>query len=77
MNYRYSLIIQWSDEDQLYLVTIPEFAELVMQPCTHGKTYEEVGRNAQEAIESYLEVLPGREDYATSTQSSTSCLSFE
>ncbi|MCY7323073.1 MAG: type II toxin-antitoxin system HicB family antitoxin [Phormidesmis sp. CAN_BIN36] len=55
MNYRYSLIIQWSDEDQLYLVTIPEFAELVMQPCTHGKTYEEAGRNAQGAIESYLE----------------------
>lgn len=55
MNYRYSLIIQWSDEDQLHLVTIPEFAELVMQPCTYGKTYEEAGRNAQEAIEGYLE----------------------
>jgi len=55
VNYRYSLIIQWSDEDQLHLVTIPEFAELVMQPCTYGKTYEEAGRNAQEAIESYLE----------------------
>ncbi|NJR58952.1 MAG: type II toxin-antitoxin system HicB family antitoxin [Cyanobacteria bacterium CRU_2_1] len=55
MNYHYSLLIQWSDEDNLYLVTIPEFAELVMQPCTHGKTYEEAVKNAQEAIASYLE----------------------
>ena len=55
MNYRYSLSIQWSEEDQLYLVTIPEFAEMVMQPCTSGKTYEDAVANAQEAIESYLE----------------------
>ena len=54
MNYRYSLIIQWSEEDQLYLITIPEFLQLVMQPCTHGENYEEAVRNAQEAIESYL-----------------------
>lgn len=54
MNYRYSLMIQWSDEDQLYLVTIPEFADLVMQPCTAGKSYEEAVMKAQEAIESYL-----------------------
>jgi predicted RNase H-like HicB family nuclease len=25
-----------------------------MQPCTHGKTYQEAIENAQEAIESYL-----------------------
>jgi antitoxin HicB len=55
MNYRYSLLIQWSEEDQLYLVTIPEFAELVMQPCTAGKSYEEAVQKSQEAIESYLE----------------------
>ncbi|OKH31852.1 hypothetical protein FACHB389_20930 [Nostoc calcicola FACHB-389] len=24
---RYSMIIQWSDEDQLFLVTIPEFSD--------------------------------------------------
>ena len=24
---QYSMMIQWSDEDQLFLVTIPEFAE--------------------------------------------------
>jgi len=30
---QYSMMIQWSDEDQLFLVTIPEFAERVMMPC--------------------------------------------
>lgn len=55
MNYHYSLLIQWSDEDQLYLVTIPEFSEIAMQPCTYGRTYEEAIANAQEAIASYLE----------------------
>ena len=55
MNYRYSLIIQWSEDDQLYLVTIPEFSEIVMQPCTYGRNYEEAITNAQEAISGYLE----------------------
>jgi len=54
MNYRYSLLIQWSEEDQFYLVTLPEFAEIAMQPCTYGKTYEDAIANAQEAIAGYL-----------------------
>jgi predicted RNase H-like HicB family nuclease len=52
---RYSLIVQWSDEDRLYLVTIPEFNELVVMPCTHGKTREEAIRNGEEVIEMYLD----------------------
>ena len=55
MNTRYSLFIQWSGEDQLYLVTIPEFSEIAMQPCTYGRTYENAIANAQEAIAGYLE----------------------
>jgi antitoxin HicB len=51
----YSLLIQWSEADQLYLVTIPEFTELVMQPCTSGKTYLEALENAQDCIESCLD----------------------
>jgi antitoxin HicB len=54
MKYPYSLLIQWSDEDGLYLVTLPEFAEIAMQPSTYGHTYEEAVKNAQEAIEGYL-----------------------
>jgi len=52
---RYSMIIQWSDQDQLFLVTIPEFADLVLMPCTYGKTREEAIHNGEEVIEMYLE----------------------
>ncbi|TRU31634.1 MAG: type II toxin-antitoxin system HicB family antitoxin [Microcystis aeruginosa Ma_MB_F_20061100_S20] len=52
---RYSMIVQWSDEDQLFLVTIPEFSDLVVMPCTHGKTRQEAIHNGEEVIEMYLE----------------------
>jgi len=52
---RYSMVLQWSDEDGLFLVTIPEFSDRVIMPCTHGKTREEAIINAEEVIEMYLE----------------------
>jgi predicted RNase H-like HicB family nuclease len=52
---RYSMIIQWSDEDQLFLVTIPEFSDLVVMPCTHGETREEALHAGEQVIEMYLE----------------------
>ena len=52
---QYSMIIQWSDEDRLFLVTIPEFGDRVMMPCTHGKTRQEAIINGEEVIEMYIE----------------------
>jgi predicted RNase H-like HicB family nuclease len=52
---RYSMILQWSDEDELFLVTIPEFSDRVVMPCTHGKTREEAICRGEEVIEMYLE----------------------
>lgn len=52
---QYSMIIQWSDEDQLFLVTIPEFSARVIMPCTHGKTRQEAIINGEEVIDMYLE----------------------
>lgn len=52
---KYSMIIQWSQDDQLFLVTIPEFADKVIMPCTHGKTRQEAFCNGEEVIEMYLE----------------------
>ena len=52
---QYSMIVQWSNEDRLFLVTIPEFAERAVMPCTHGKTREEAIRKGEEVIEMYLE----------------------
>ncbi|MCU0547240.1 MAG: type II toxin-antitoxin system HicB family antitoxin [Oscillatoriaceae cyanobacterium Prado104] len=51
----YSTIVQWSDEDGLFLVTIPEFADRAVMPCTHGKTRSEAINNGEEVIEMYLE----------------------
>ncbi|GER87488.1 HicB family protein [Dictyobacter vulcani] len=46
----YSVIIQWSDEDQAFIAEVPE-----LPGCsTHGDTYEEVIKNAQEVIELWL-----------------------
>lgn len=52
---RYSMIVQWSDEDQLFLVTIPEFADLVVMPCTYGKNRSEAIHHGEEVMEMYLE----------------------
>ena len=52
---QYSMTLQWSEEDRLFLVTIPEFSDRVVMPCTHGKTREEAIRNGEEVIEMYLE----------------------
>jgi antitoxin HicB len=52
---QYSMMVQWSNEDQLYLVTIPEFADRVIMPCTHGKSREEAIHNGEEVIEMYLD----------------------
>ncbi len=49
------MTIQWSDEDNLFLVTLPVFTD-VMQPCTHGKTYIETVNNAQDLIDSLIKI---------------------
>ena len=51
---KYTIIIQWSDEDNCFVVFLPEF-ETVMQPVTHGETYEEAVQNAQEVLELLVE----------------------
>ena len=50
----YSILIQWSEEDQCYVVSIPEFKDYY-QPVTHGNTYEEALKNAQEVLEMMLQ----------------------
>lgn len=50
----YSTLIQWSDEDQTYLVTLPEWAERVLGPVSHGDTYEEAAQHGREALEALI-----------------------
>ena len=46
------MIIQWSDEDSAYLVTVPELPGCM----THGSTYEEAVKQGQDAIEGWIQV---------------------
>jgi predicted RNase H-like HicB family nuclease len=54
-NLKYTMLIQWSEEDQLYLVQFPEFSG--QKFITHGKTYQEAAENGKEAIEGLIAVL--------------------
>ena len=56
MKHHYSMTIQWSEEDGCFLVTLPEFADLLVQPATHGDTYEEAVKHGQEMIETMVEL---------------------
>lgn len=47
----YRMVIEWSDEDQAYLVTLPEWASVVFQPVTHGATYVEAAEHGAEVLE--------------------------
>ena len=50
----YSMLIEWSEEDRAYLVSLPEFVH-VIQPVTHGSTYAEAARKGQEVLELLVE----------------------
>ena len=50
----YSIVVQWSNDDQAYLVTLPEWGSLVFNPVNHGDKYEEDMRNGSEALEALV-----------------------
>lgn len=52
MKLQYTVVIQWSEEDQAYLVTLPEFGP---EPQTHGSTYKEAVKHAQEVMETLID----------------------
>ena len=52
MESQYSIFIQWSEEDRVYIVSLPEFGSYAH---THGDTYEEALKNAREVLELLVE----------------------
>jgi predicted RNase H-like HicB family nuclease len=44
---QYSIFIQWSEEDQCYIASLPEFGPYVH---THGATYDEALQQAKEVL---------------------------
>lgn len=62
---KYTILIQWSEEERCFVVYLPDF-DKVMQPVTHGETYEEALHNAQEVIHLLVEsALKEGEDLPT------------
>ncbi len=49
----YSMVIAWSDEDQAFIVTVPELPGCI----THGPTYEDAVAMGHEAIAGFIEAL--------------------
>jgi antitoxin HicB len=63
MKLKYQMIIQWSEEDNCFLVAFPDFPGQKWR--THGDTYEAAVANGTECLESLViayqetgEVLP-------------------
>ena len=48
---QYSMLIEWSEEDRAYLVMLPEWADRVMMPATHGKTYRKAAKHGRQVLE--------------------------
>ncbi|MGF1601593.1 MAG: type II toxin-antitoxin system HicB family antitoxin [Thermosynechococcaceae cyanobacterium] len=48
---KYSILIQWSDPDQSYIASLPEWGDFA---STHGDTYEEALENAREILEDLI-----------------------
>jgi predicted RNase H-like HicB family nuclease len=44
------MLIRWSDQDEVFIVSLPEFDDAK----THGETYEKAARQGRLLIESFI-----------------------
>ena len=51
MDWKYEMIIYWSNEDQAYIVEVPELPGCMAD----GRTYQEAVSNAEEIIAEWIE----------------------
>lgn len=54
-NLKYRIVIQWSNEDDCFLVSLPDFED-EQQWVTHGATYQEALENAIEVMDMLVEI---------------------
>jgi antitoxin HicB len=52
---RYSIIIEWSPDDQAYVVVLPEWADRYVMPVGDGQTYAEALASAQDALDTFIQ----------------------
>ncbi len=50
----YSIVIEWSVEDQVYVVVLPEWTDRYAMPVASGSTYEEAAARGRNALENYI-----------------------
>ena len=50
----YSIVIEWSDEHQAYMVILPEWADYYAMPVAAGATYEEAAIRGRNALKNYI-----------------------
>jgi predicted RNase H-like HicB family nuclease len=51
MTIQYSMMIQWSEDDQVYVASLPEFGGCK----THGDTHKDAAKNGREVLELLIE----------------------
>lgn len=56
MTPHYSILIEWSDEDQAYVVILPEWDGRYLMPVADGRTYAEALTRGLNALEHLIEV---------------------
>ncbi len=52
MNEKYSMLIEWSEGDAVFVVSLPEWGPYAK---THGATYEEAAAAGREVLEMLIE----------------------
>ena len=51
---RYTIEVKWSDEDQTYVVILPEWEGRYLMPVASGKSYEEAMARGVNALENII-----------------------
>jgi antitoxin HicB len=73
---KYSMKIEWSEEDDCYVVFLPEFTK-AMQPVSDGKTYMEAAQNGGDALESIVASYLAEGWSLPQPQTLANCLAIE
>ncbi|MGH2501387.1 MAG: type II toxin-antitoxin system HicB family antitoxin [Ktedonobacterales bacterium] len=53
----YTITVKWSDDDQTFVVYLPDWEGLLLQPCADGTTYAEAIQQGQEVLDDMIAVF--------------------
>jgi len=60
MPLRYAITIHWSDEDDAFLVSLPDWSAIYGDPVTHGDSDQEALSNALDVLAMSVEIAMER-----------------